>query len=60
VYTTLISTNAGFPPNQVCGKKEQFKASLSFEPHKGEVKNLFEYFSNNNVKTFLVNKNVNK
>jgi hypothetical protein len=34
VYTTLISRNEGFPAEQVCGNKDQFKASLYSQPHK--------------------------
>jgi hypothetical protein len=35
VHTTLISRNAGFPPEQVCANKGQFKATLPSQPHNG-------------------------
>jgi hypothetical protein len=47
-----------FSPEQVCGKKDQFKASVSSQPHTGGAKNVLEHFSFDNVKIFLVNKNV--
>jgi hypothetical protein len=46
VYSTLIARNAVFPPEQVCSNKCQFKASLSYQLHKGgKEKYVYEYFS---------------
>jgi hypothetical protein len=40
-----MSRNAGFPPEQVFGKKGSVQGSLSSQPHTGRVENIFEYFS---------------
>jgi hypothetical protein len=48
----------GVSPKQVCGNKDQFKASLSSQPHKGGVRNMSAYFSFDNAKISVVNKNV--
>jgi hypothetical protein len=31
----------GFPTDQVCYNKDQFKAALSAQPHKGGMQNMF-------------------
>jgi hypothetical protein len=40
VYTTLITRNVEFPPEQVCGNKDQFKASVSYQFLENRVKTM--------------------
>jgi hypothetical protein len=59
VNTTLISRNEGFTPEQVCGKKNQFKASvIIFSAPRRRGENMFEYFSFDNANIFLVLKSL--
>jgi hypothetical protein len=60
VNTTLISRNEGFTPEQLCGKKNQFKASfiIFFSAPRRRGENMFEYFSFDNANIFLVLKSL--
>jgi hypothetical protein len=59
VYAAPISRNAGFPPEQVFGKKGSLQGFIIFSAAQRRVEiYVYEYISFDNVKIFLVNKNV--